>query len=75
MASSVSYRSFFKEDNNDYLNHVCGECENCEPYMRWETLTVQDRKPTMGVCPHVKDRKVLLSEQACKKFGIKKVKV
>ena len=60
-------------ENNDYLNHLCGECARCEPYMRFETLSIHGRKPTMGICPH-REYKVLLSERACHEhFKLKKV--
>ena len=59
-------------EDNDYLNHLCGECARCEPYMRFETLSVHGRKPTMGICP-LSEFKVLLSEMACKNFKRKKI--
>jgi len=69
----MAARVVCKEEDKEYLNHVCGECALCEPYMKWETLTVKDRKPTMGTCPH-KEFKVLLSERACKEhFKLKRL--
>ena len=47
---------------------LCGECVNCTPIWLHHTLTVKDRKPTMGECPYVTNRKVLLSEKGCFKW-------
>ena len=48
--------------------HLCGECVNCTPIYDFHTLTVKDRKPTMGTCPYwTSSRCVLLSQRACKK--------
>ena len=46
---------------------TCGECVHCIPYMKFNTLTVKGRRPTMGTCPY-REFKVLLSEDACDKF-------
>lgn len=47
---------------------LCGECEHCTPYMAFHTLTVHGKKPTMGTCPYVLNRKVLLSEKGCQQW-------
>ena len=60
------------EDSDEWKKHFCGECAKCEPYMRFETLTVKDRQPTMGLCPDC-EFKVLLSERACNKFKRKRL--
>lgn len=60
------------EESGEWKSRFCGECSRCEPYMKFETLTVKDRKPTMGTCPE-REFKVLLSERACKRFKRKKV--
>ena len=54
-------------DRQEKERHIglCGECAECTPYMAFHTLTVHGRKPTMGICPYVTGRKVLLSEKGC----------
>ena len=65
-----------KENDKPWEGHSCNDCEKCVPYMKFETLTVKDKKPTMGICPHVTERKVLLSERACKEyFKLKHIKL
>lgn len=65
-----------KEEDKPWEGRFCNDCAECEPYMKWETLTVKDRKPTMGICPHITNRKVLLSERACKEhFKLKHIKL
>ena len=59
------------DESEDWKSRFCGECARCEPYMRFETLSVHDMKPTMGTCPDC-EFKVLLSERACKNFKRKK---
>jgi len=49
----------------------CGECVHCKPVSAFHTLTVKDRKPTLGVCPFVERRKVLLSEKGCREFTLR----
>lgn len=49
----------------EYLKHTCGECKRCTPVMTFHTLTVKDRKPTLGRCPE-EEFCVLLSQRACK---------
>ena len=56
----------------EWKSRFCGECARCEPYLRFETLSVHGRKPTMGICPY-REFKVLLSERACKDFKIKMI--
>ena len=34
--------------NKEYEKHVCGECKRCTPVTTFNTLTVKDRKPTLG---------------------------
>ena len=50
---------------------TCGECRSCTPVTTFFTLSVEG-KPTLGKCPHVADRKVLLSEKSCSNFKSKK---
>ena len=47
---------------------LCGECERCEPVWLQHTLTVYGKRPTLGTCPLVTDRKVLLSEKGCSEW-------
>lgn len=47
---------------------LCGECVNCTPIWLHHTLTVHGRRPTMGDCPFMPNRKVLLSERGCMKW-------
>lgn len=60
-----------KGDNKDkeYEKHVCGECKRCTPVTKFNTLTVKDRKPTLGRCPE-STCSVLLSQRACPKFEL-----
>ena len=51
--------------NKEYEKHVCGECKRCTPVTAQHTLTVKDRKPTLGRCPECTCC-VLLSQRACK---------
>lgn len=51
-------------DEKKWKGHTCGECANCTPYMAQHTLTVLDKKPTMGTCPHWTESKCLLLSQA-----------
>ena len=57
------------QNNKEYEKHVCGECGHCTPVTAFHTLTVKDRRPTLGRCPEHTTRCVLLSERACKKFS------
>jgi heterodisulfide reductase subunit A-like polyferredoxin len=34
--------------SKEYEKHVCGECKRCTPVTKFNTLTVKDRKPTLG---------------------------
>jgi len=52
----------------EYLKHTCGECACCTPVMKFHTLTIKDRQPTLGRCPEC-EFCVLLSQQACPKFS------
>lgn len=68
-----STKSTIRDDDKPWEGRCCRECEHCNPYWRFETLTVRDRQPTMGVCPYIENRKVLLSEKACKEhFRLKR---
>lgn len=55
------------EEDKSWEGHTCRDCAHCTPYTKWETLTVKDRQPTMGICPH-NEYKVLLSQKACKPY-------
>ena len=55
--------------DKEYLKHVCGECKRCTPVTAQHTLTVKDRKPTLGRCPE-STCSVLLSQRACPKFEL-----
>ena len=47
----------------------CRDCKHVTPVMRFETLTVHGRHPTLGTCPYwQKSKYVLLSQRACEKF-------
>ena len=59
------------KDSKEYEKHVCGECGRCTPVTAWHTLTVKDRRPTLGRCPE-HTRCVLLSERAGKCFSARK---
>ena len=56
---------------------LCGECAMCEPYYKQSTLTVYGGEPTLGKCPEITDRKVLLSEKGCRKWkkGINNISI
>lgn len=56
-------------DNKEYEKHVCGECKRCTPVTKFSTLTVKDRKPTLGRCPE-STCSVLLSQRACPKIEL-----
>ena len=45
--------------------HYCRECRHATPVDRFHTLDMQGR-PTLAECPFVRNRRVLLSEKACK---------
>ncbi len=55
--------------DKEYLKHVCGECKRCTPVTKFNTLTVKDRKPTLGRCPE-STCSVLLSQRACPKIEL-----
>ena len=55
--------------NKEYEKHVCGECKRCTPVTTFNTLTVKDRKPTLGRCPE-SACSVLLSQRACAKIEL-----
>ncbi len=55
--------------SKEYLKHVCGECKRCTPVTTFHTLTVKDRKPTLGRCPE-STCSVLLSQRACPKIEL-----
>ena len=59
------------QSSKEYEKHVCGEFERCTPVTASHTLTVKDRRPTLGRCPE-HTRCVLLSERACQKFSARK---
>lgn len=49
--------------------YKCGECAHCTPLMRFCTLTVHGRRPTLGTCPYwTLSRCVLLSQWCCERF-------
>ena len=47
---------------------VCGACRHCRPVYAPFHLLSLDGKPTLGECPYMERRKVLLSEHGCKNF-------
>lgn len=47
------------------LSKTCGMCKQCKPVYKHNTLTVKDRRPTLGRCPY-RTYCVLLSQPACK---------
>ena len=49
---------------------TCGQCRCCTPVRAHHTLTVKDRKPTMGRCPYNGKYCVLLSQTACKEHFV-----
>ena len=53
--------------DKEYEKHLCGECKRCTPVTKFNTLTVKDRKPTLGRCPE-STCSVLLSQRACAKI-------
>ena len=55
--------------DKEYEKHVCGECKRCTPVTTFHTLTVKDRKPTLGRCPEY-TYCVLLSQRACPKIEL-----
>ena len=55
--------------DKEYEKHVCGECKRCTPVTKFNTLTVKDRKPTLGRCPE-STCSVLLSQRACAKIEL-----
>jgi len=55
--------------DKEYEKHVCGECKRCTPVTKFSTLTVKDRKPTLGRCPE-STYCVLLSQRACEKIEL-----
>ena len=55
--------------NKEYEKHVCGECKRCTPVTKFNTLTVKDRRPTLGRCPEY-TYCVLLSQRACKNIEL-----
>lgn len=59
------------KDSKEYEKHTCGECRHCTPKTEFHTLTVKDRRPTLGRCPEHR-YSVLLSQRACQKFSTRK---
>ena len=59
------------QDSKEYEKHTCGECGRCTPETAFHTLTVKDRRPTLGRCPEF-THCVLLSQRACPKFSATK---
>lgn len=53
--------------------HRCGDCRHVVPVYRHNTLTVKDKKPTLGECPFwTSSRSVLLSQfSPCEHFESK----
>lgn len=60
-----------QQNTSPRLIFHCGECALCEPVTKFHTLSVTG-KPTLGKCPYIKDRCVLLSEQSCGYYKPKK---
>lgn len=50
--------------------HRCGDCAHVTPLHRFETLTVEGKRPTLGTCPYWTESKcVLLSwRSTCEHF-------
>lgn len=71
MAKNYKTTTAGKDDgkSKEYENHVCGECKRCTPVTKFHTLTVKDRKPTLGRCPE-HTYCVLLSQRACPKIEL-----
>lgn len=61
-----------KPEPKPWEGRRCGECGNVTEVTRFHTLTVKDRKPTMGRCPHYMNGEfsVLLSAPACKEHFV-----
>lgn len=73
MGMAKNYRTTTAVQNSgkdkEYEKHVCGECKRCTPVTKFNTLTVKDRKPTLGLCPE-EEFCVLLSQRACPKIEL-----
>ena len=73
MAKNNGYNRSVAAQNSgkdkEYEKHVCGECKRCTPVTTFHTLTVKDRKPTLGRCPE-EEFCVLLSQRACPKIEL-----
>lgn len=73
MGMAKNYRTTIAVQNGgkdkEYEKHVCGECKRCTPVTTFHTLTVKDRKPTLGRCPE-EEFCVLLSQRACPKIEL-----
>lgn len=72
MAKKNNYNRSAAEQGGrkEYEKHTCGECARCTPVMKFHTLTVKDRQPTLGRCPECAYC-VLLSQPAGKCFRAK----
>ena len=66
----MAKKIIYEKENTEYLNHCCRECRLCQPVMDFNTLTVKDKKPTLGRCPR-EEYCVLLSQRACKNYNKK----
>lgn len=69
MAKKNNYnRNAATQGSKEYQKHTCGECARCTPVMKFHTLTVKDRQPTLGRCPEF-TYCVLLSQPAGRCFS------
>ena len=61
-----------KPERKPWEGRCCRECGNVSEVTRFHTLSVKDRKPTLGKCPFYMGGKfcVLLSSPACKEHFV-----
>ena len=52
--------------------HYCKECDHCREVWKPHKLLSLKGEPTLGDCPFVKGRRVLLTERSCVNFKPKR---
>jgi len=61
-----------KKETPIWEGHHCRDCAKVEIVTKFNTLSLKG-EPTLGRCPHVTNRSVLLSEDACKNYQTKTI--
>ena len=58
-----------EQERSNIIEYYCRDCKNVKEVLDFSTLSIHERKPTLGQCPYwTKSRCVILSQKCCANF-------